>query len=41
MKNRHISDAGVSFENIVLSVYQDLAGEHIFYIWQQTTALTS
>ena len=24
MKNRHISDAGVSFENIAWSVYQDL-----------------
>ena len=24
MKNRHISDAGVSFENIVCSVYQDM-----------------
>ena len=42
MKNHHISEAGVSFENIVWSVYQDIGWRtHFFYIWQQTIALTN
>ena len=39
MKNHHISEAGVSFENIVGLCIKIWAGEHIFYIWQQTIAL--
>ena len=33
MKNHHISEAGVSFKI--------WAGEHNFYIWQQTIALNT
>ena len=39
MKNHHISEAGVSFENIVWSVYQDMDWRTHFYVWQQTIAL--
>ena len=39
MKNHHISEAGVSFE-IQFGLWINIwAGEHIFYIWQQTIAL--
>ena len=39
MKIHHISEAGVSFE-IQFGLWIKIwAGEHIFYIWQQTTAL--
>ena len=39
MKNHHISEAGVSFE-IQFGLWIKIwAGEHIFYIWQQTIAL--
>ena len=38
MKNHHISEAGVSFE-IQFGLWIKIwAGEHIFYIWQQTIA---
>ena len=41
MKNHHISDAGVSFE-IQFGLWIKIwAGEHIFYIWQQTIALNT
>ena len=40
MKNHHISEAGVSFE-IQFGLWIKIwAGEHIFYIWQQTIAFT-
>ena len=39
MKNHHLSEAGVSFE-IQFGLWIKIwAGEHIFYIWQQTIAL--
>ena len=40
VKNHHISEAGVRFEiqfDLCIKIW---AGEHIFYIWQQTIALT-
>ena len=41
MKNHHISEAGVSFE-IQFGLWIKIwAGEHIFYIWQQTMALSN
>ena len=41
MKNRHISEAGVSFE-IQFGLWIKIWTEgHIFYIWQQTIALTN
>ena len=40
VKNHHISEAGVSFENIVWSVYH-IGWRTYFYTWQQTTALTT
>ena len=40
MKNHHISEAGVSFENIVWSVLSRYGLENIFYIWQQTIVLS-
>ena len=39
VKNHHVSEAGVSFENIVWSVYQDMGWRTHFYIWHQTIAL--
>ena len=39
MKNYHISEAGVSFEIQFGLRIKIWAGEHIFYIWQQTIAL--
>ena len=41
MKNHHISEAGVSFEIWFGLCIKIWAGEHIFYIWQQTIALNS
>ena len=41
VKNHHISEAGVSFEIQFGLCIKIWAGEHIFYIWQQTIALTS
>ena len=39
MKNHHIPEAGVSFE-IQFGLWMKIwAGEHIFYMWQQTIAL--
>ena len=39
VKNHHISETGVSFE-IQFGLWIKIwAGEHIFYIWQQTIAL--
>ena len=41
VKIHHISEAGVSFE-IQFGVWIKIwAGEHTFYIWQQTVALKS
>ena len=40
MKNHHISEAGVSFEIQFGLCTKIWAGEHIFYIWQETIALT-
>ena len=40
VKNHHISEAGVSFEIYFGLRIKIWAGEHIFYIWQQTIALT-
>ena len=41
MKNHHISEAGVSFE-IQFGLWIKIwAGENVFYIWQQTIALSS
>ena len=41
MKVHHISEAGVSFE-IQFGLWIKIwAGEHIFYIWQQTIALST
>ena len=39
VKNHHISEAGVSFEKKFGLCIKIWAGEHIFYIWQQTIAL--
>ena len=39
MKNHHISEAGVSFKIQFGLCIKIWAGEHIFYIWQQTIAL--
>ena len=39
MKNHHISEAGVGFEIQFGLCIKIWAGEHIFYIWQQTIAL--
>ena len=40
VKIHHISEAGVSFK-IQFGLWIKIwAGEHIFYIWQQTIALT-
>ena len=39
VKNHHIPEAGVSFENTVWSVYQDMGWRTHVYIWQQTIAL--
>ena len=39
VKNQHISEAGVSFEIWFGLCIKIWAGEHIFYIWQQTIAL--
>ena len=39
VKNHHISEAGVSFEIWFGLCIKIWAGEHIFYIWQQTIAL--
>ena len=33
VKNHHISEAGVSFEIIVWSVYQDMGWRTHFYLW--------
>ena len=38
MKNHHISEAGVNFEIQFCLWIKIWAGEHIFYIWQQTIA---
>ena len=40
MKNRHISEAGESFEIQFDLFIKISAGEIIFYIWQETIALT-
>ena len=40
VKNHHISEAVVSFEILFGLCIKIWAGEHIFYIWQQTIALT-
>ena len=40
LKNHHISEAGVSFEIQFGLCIKIWAGEHIFYIWQQTIALS-
>ena len=39
VKNHHISEAGVSFEIQFCQCIKIWAGEHIFYIRQQTIAL--
>ena len=41
VKNHHISEAGVSFKIQFGLCIKIWAGEHIFYIWQQTIALTT
>ena len=41
MKNRHISDAGVSFENIVWSVYQELGWRTYFLLMAANYRLKS
>ena len=39
MKKHHMSEAGVSFENLVWSVYHDMGWRTHFYIRQQTIVL--
>ena len=40
MKNHHISEAGVSFEIQFGLFIKIWAGEHIFYVWQETVAVS-
>ena len=40
VKNYHISAAGVSFEILLGLFIKTGAGEHIFYIWQETIVLS-